>query len=75
MLIHLIDGSIIPDDDPLEPYKTVNHELAMHSESLAKKHQLIVINKMDIPGSDVAADRFVSQLEEKNVLYIWLAII
>ena len=70
MLIHLIDGSTISDGDPLEAYKTVNNELAMHSENLAKKHQLIVINKMDIPGSDVAADRFKSRLEEMNILCI-----
>ena len=70
VLIHLIDGSELTEDDPLAPYRTVNHELAMHSENLGQKYQLIVINKMDIPGSDTAANRFKSQLEDKNVLCI-----
>ena len=70
VLIHLIDGSALTEDDPLAPYRTVNNELAMHSEHLANNRQLIVINKMDIPGCDVAAGRFKSRLEEKNVLCI-----
>ncbi|MDY6903988.1 MAG: GTPase ObgE [Thermodesulfobacteriota bacterium] len=49
VLLHLIDASAIDPDDPLAGFHTINKELAMFSESLAQKPQVVVLNKMDIP--------------------------
>jgi len=70
MLIHLVDGSAIDPDNPLKAYATVNHELAMHSESLANKKQLIVINKMDLPNAKDGAARFKAETKGSTVLCI-----
>ncbi len=58
ILVHLIDVMAIDPDDPLSGYNAINRELALHSKNLAQKPQLVVLNKMDIPGSDVGEEFF-----------------
>jgi GTP-binding protein len=47
VLLHLIDGSAA---DPIAAYQTVNAELALFDEALAKKPQVVAINKIDEPS-------------------------
>lgn len=63
-LVHLIDVSEINPEDPLEHYRAINRELALYSEKLAKKRQLVVINKMDLTDAEETADGFTAALEE-----------
>jgi GTP-binding protein len=65
ILIHLIDLSSIDPADPLKSYKTVNNELARYSGELAKKSQIVALNKIDIPGAKKAVDIF--QASARNV--------
>lgn len=46
LLVHLIDGS---REDPAGDMDTINRELALFSEDLGHRPQLVVINKIDIP--------------------------
>lgn len=50
VLIHLLDGSA---PDPLSDMVTIDRELALFDEELARKPQILAINKLDLP--DVAA--------------------
>jgi GTP-binding protein len=70
ILIHLIDVSSIDPDDPLQQYHTINQELVMYDEKLVKKPQIIVLNKLDLPGVRKAAEIFQSALKDKKVLLI-----
>ena len=70
MLIHLIDASAINPDSPLSGYNTINSELASYSKSLAEKPALVVINKLDITGSKEAADIFIREAVNIEVLTI-----
>jgi GTP-binding protein len=70
ILIHLIDVSSIDPDDPLHQYHTINQELAMYDEKLVKKPQVVVLNKLDLPGVRKAAEIFQSALKDKKVLLI-----
>jgi GTP-binding protein len=45
ILVHVVDGSI---DDPVEAFRQVNHELREYDESLLKKPQIVVVNKLDL---------------------------
>ncbi|MBW1961216.1 MAG: GTPase ObgE [Deltaproteobacteria bacterium] len=67
MLIHLIDGSVIEHDDPLQPHRTINRELSMYSEKLAEKKQLVVINKLDLPDVKTAAKIFKTKAKGTRV--------
>lgn len=70
ILIHLIDVSSIDPDDPLQQYRTINQELVMYDEKLVKKPQIVVLNKLDLPGIRKAAEIFQSALKDKKVLLI-----
>lgn len=50
ILIHLLDVS---RDDIISDYKAIRKELLAHSPALAKKRELVVLNKIDIVGGDV----------------------
>ena len=62
-LVHLIDVSAIDPNDPLVNYETINHELAMYSELLSHKQQIVVLSKMDLTGAEEAADSFQKAIE------------
>ncbi len=47
-LIHVVDGAGIEGRDALSDIQTINEELAMYSEDLARKPQVIALNKMDL---------------------------
>ncbi|MBU4463021.1 MAG: GTPase ObgE, partial [Proteobacteria bacterium] len=70
ILIHLIDISSIDTNHPLDVYNTINMELALYSENLAKKPQVVVLNKLDVPGAKEAADIFQSAAKGKNIALI-----
>ena len=70
ILIHLIDALSIDPDDPLQQYQTINQELVMYDEKLVKKPQIVVLNKLDLPGVRKAAEIFQSAVKDKKVLRI-----
>jgi GTP-binding protein len=46
LLIHLLDGA---SADPLGDFEKINEELALFDPHLARKPQVVVLNKMDLP--------------------------
>ena len=70
ILVHLIDVSSINLDDPLQVYNTINKELVMYNQKLAKKPQIVVLNKLDLPGAQEAAKYFQSVAKGKKVMLI-----
>ena len=46
VLIHLLDGLA---DNPILDYAQINSELALFDPDLAKKPQIVAVNKMDLP--------------------------
>jgi GTP-binding protein len=45
-LVHLLDGA---SADPLGDFEKINEELALFDPQLARKPQVVVLNKMDLP--------------------------
>ena len=70
ILIHLIDADGIDPDRPLFALETVNRELQLYNAALGDKPQLIVLNKLDMPGADHKAQCFCSALPNREILYI-----
>jgi len=70
ILVHLIDALSIDLENPLKVYSTINNELAMYSKGLAEKPQIVVVNKLDLPGADEAANIFKSAAKDKKILLI-----
>ena len=70
ILVHLVDASAIDLQNPLAGYETINGELAGYSPQLAEKPQILVLNKMDLPGTDQTAKILQTMLKDREVLLI-----
>ncbi len=70
ILVHLVDVSTIETNDPLKSYDTVNKELSMYNQQLIEKPQIVVLNKLDLPGAQEMATSFQSALKGKEVISI-----
>jgi GTP-binding protein len=72
ILVHLIDASSIDPENPLDGYDTINRELDHYDQRLARKPQLVVLNKLDLPGSDENAKIFQEAISVKDDSEIFL---
>ena len=70
ILVHLVDASAIDLQNPLAGYETINAELAGYSPQLAEKPQILVLNKMDLPGANQTAKTLQAMLKDQDVLLI-----
>jgi len=65
VILHLIDGSDIKKENPLHHLKAINKELNNFSKELARKPQIIAINKCDLPSTkenlDILKKTFVKE--------------
>lgn len=67
ILVHLIDADQIDIEDPLHAYRLINNELSRYSDTLAKKRQIIVLNKIDLSGIQEKILAFENALPEMDV--------
>lgn len=67
MLLHVVDISGHEGRDPLADYETINAELRAYSEKLSSLPQLVVANKMDIPGAEENLAAFEAALAKTGV--------
>jgi GTP-binding protein len=58
LLLHLVDGAPIDGSDPLENYRVIRHELETYSPDLARRQEIVVVTKLDIPAAALTRDRF-----------------
>lgn len=70
VLVHLIDVATLDPEAPLTDYETVLNELRMYNDQIGHKPQLVVLNKMDISGTEVLAEAFEDAFPGEQVLRI-----
>jgi GTP-binding protein len=70
ILVHLVDASALDPDHPLKGYTAINYELERFETNLALKPQLVVLNKIDLPGAQEAAALFQGALDDQEILSI-----
>eukprot|EP00571_Detonula_confervacea_P011380 CAMPEP_0172303304 /NCGR_PEP_ID=MMETSP1058-20130122/4850_1 /TAXON_ID=83371 /ORGANISM="Detonula confervacea, Strain CCMP 353" /LENGTH=656 /DNA_ID=CAMNT_0013014055 /DNA_START=17 /DNA_END=1987 /DNA_ORIENTATION=- len=61
VLLHVVDGT---SEDPIGDFKTLNNELAMYDDLLAKKPQVVVLNKVDVSEVREQEEELMAQLRE-----------
>lgn len=52
LLVHMVDASNLPEDDPLQPYRTIRNELEQYSKGLGRRPEVVALNKIDKEGMD-----------------------
>jgi GTP-binding protein len=67
MLVHVIDASGIEGRSPLEDYYAINSELCSYSSNLGTLPQIVVANKMDLPGAEENVKLLKEELEHQGV--------
>jgi GTP-binding protein len=68
ILVHLIDSSLIDPDSPLDSFNLINKELSKYSKTLAKKTQIVVLNKIDLSDTSEKIKAFKNSLEDFRIL-------
>lgn len=63
VMIHVVDAAGTEGRDPIEDIHAINKELALYSEDLAKRPQVIAANKMDALSVD--RDELLQRLENE----------
>ena len=65
LILHLVDASGLEGRDPVEDYYKINVELKKYSEKIARRTQILVANKMDLPEAQENLPRL-RELAEKE---------
>jgi len=64
LLVHLLDVSERRPQDPLEDFHALNSELRAYQPALLQKKQIVVLNKIDLPGGREKASHVIEPLRE-----------
>lgn len=65
IIAHIIDMSSSEGRDPYEDYLVIRKELESFSERLLNKKEIIVANKMDLPGSKDNLEKFKKKVDKE----------
>jgi GTP-binding protein len=66
VIIHVLDVSGLEGRDPIEDYHTINNELKLYNERLARRPQIIAANKMDLPEAQANYPRVAAYMREQG---------
>jgi GTP-binding protein len=72
VLIHVLDGMA---EDPILDYAQINSELALFDPDLAKKPQIVALNKMDLPEVEGRWIELYKKLKKKGISAIAISAI
>ncbi|MBI4186671.1 MAG: GTPase ObgE [Chloroflexi bacterium] len=70
VLIHLIDGS---SPSPVEDMRQVNAELTLFDSALARKPQVVAVNKVDLPEVRARIGEIKQALEDAGVIPVFIS--
>jgi len=63
IIVHMIDIAPPGGPEPHRAYRIIRKELSEYSQSLAKKKEIVVANKMDLPSAEENFDRLREKLD------------
>jgi len=63
LFLHLVDLTCMQEGDPFDNFQMINNELCTYDDSLAKKPQLVVLTKMDVPEAKELAVQLKTHFE------------
>lgn len=66
VLVHVIDAAGSEGRDPVEDFYKINEELSQYNQKLSEKPQIIVANKIDLPGSEEGLKALKEEFEPKG---------
>ena len=70
ILAHVIDMAGTEGREPIKDYEIIRKEIVSYSDALAKKKEIIVANKMDMPGFEENLKKFKGKYPDKEIFSI-----
>lgn len=61
ILVHLIEPLPMDGTVPLENYRAIRSELALYDEALAKRPEILVVSKAELPESEEVAEQLAAE--------------
>ena len=74
VLVHVVDISGSEGRDPYEDYKKINVELRKYSKELAKRPQIVLLNKCDVYGAEENIKAFKKKLNYRREVFLVTAV-
>lgn len=71
LLVHLLDLSGLERPDPLADFETLNTELQAYSPHLASRPQIVVGNKLDLPGAKERWEQTAAELRNRGWIEVF----
>src|SRR6266540_4134399 len=62
LLLHLVDAAGVDGRDPIDDYRQINEELRQYQPELARRPQIVVLNKTDLPEAQAKLDRLRAEI-------------
>lgn len=69
LIVHVIDMAKTEGRNPYEDYTQINAELEKYDEQLLEKPQIIIANKMDMPGAAKNLEVFKQQIDANMLVF------
>ncbi len=69
MLVHIVDVSGMSGRDPVDDYIKIRKELEAYSPKLARKPEIVAANKLDMPESNINAEKLRKYLDDSVEYY------
>jgi GTPase len=67
VLVHLVDGAPLEEGrTPRRDLDAIDRELALYSPELARKPQIVAVNKVDVPEARAAAKKLAAALKRRK---------
>ena len=70
IIAHVIDMGSSEGRNPLEDYEIIRQEMAKYSQKLTSKKEVIIANKMDLPGFAKNLEMFKQKYPDKEIICI-----
>lgn len=70
VVCHVLDMAQVDGRDVIEDYEIIRKELKNYDENLFNKYEVIVANKMDLPGSKENLERFKEVYKDKEIIEV-----
>ncbi len=67
ILAHVLDMAGSEGRDPIDDYEIIRKEIVNYNDNLANKLEIVVANKMDMPGFKENLERFKAKYPDKKV--------
>lgn len=69
LIVHIVDASGLDGRDPVEDYYKINKELKLYSEKIARRKQILVANKTDLPAAAENLPRLEALAKKENLQF------